>query len=304
MLPDTGHGAVPVEPTSFEYQRADSWEEAVELLGIWDGEAKVIAGGQSLVPMMNLRLTRPAALIDLGDIGDDGGPRLETGGNGEPVVVVPALTRHSTVLTSDVVAAHLPMLKEAVSLVGNVRVRNQGTVGGSIAHADPTGEIPLVTSVIGGEVVLLGPDGERTVPVGDFFRTYLTTAAGPDEVVTEVRLPSMAGRPWAFAEEVRRFSDFATVAVAVQVQPPELLRVGLGGVADRPLLIPEDVLDPLRNPEPDVIAAVAETIAGSIDPEDDVHATGAYRRRLVQVHVRRALEQILAPLGPSHTGAA
>ena len=293
-----------VEPTSFEYQRADSWAEAVELLGIWGEEAKVIAGGQSLVPMMNLRLTRPTALIDLGDIGDEGGPRLETGADGEPVVVVPALTRHATVLTSDLVAEHLPMLEEAVSLVGNVRVRNQGTFGGSIAHADPTAEIPLITMVLGGEVVLLGPGGERTVPADDFFRTYLTTAAGPGEVVTAVRLPSAAGRPWAFAEDVRRFSDFATVAVAVQVRPPALLRVGLGGVADRPVLVADDVLDPLRNPEPDVIAAVADTIADALDPEDDVHATGEHRRRLVRVHVRRALEKVLTPDPTSNPGAA
>jgi carbon-monoxide dehydrogenase medium subunit len=158
--------------------------------------------------------------------------------------------------------------------------------------------------VLGGEVVLLGPDGERTVPAGDFFRTYLTTAAEPGELVTEVRLPSAAGRPWAFAEEVRRFSDFATVSVAVQVRPPAVLRVGLGGVADRPVLVADDVLDPLRNPEPDIIAAVADTIADALDPEDDVHATGEYRRRLVRVHVRRALERVLTQAEPpSNPGA-
>ena len=208
--------------------------------------------------------------------------------------MVPALTRHATVLTSDLVAEHLPMLREAVSLVGNVRVRNQGTFGGSIAHADPTAEIPLVTMVLGGEMVLLGPDGERTVPADELFRTYLTTAAGPGEVVTEVRLPSAAGALGirGGGTPLLRLRD----RLGRRTGPaPGLLRVGLGGVADRPVLVADDILDPLRNPEPDIIAAVADTIADSLDPEDDVHARGEHRRRLVRVHVRRALEQVLDP---------
>ena len=195
------------------------------------------------------------------------------------------------------------MLKEAVSLVGNVRVRNRGTFGGSIAHADPTAEIPLITMVLGGEVVAARA-GRRAHGARRRLLPHLPdhrcrTGRGGDRGA----LPSAAGRPWAFAEEVRRFSDFATVAVAVQVRPPALLRVGLGGVADRPVLVADDVLDPLRNPEPDVIAAVADTIADGIDPEADVHATGEHRRRLVRVHVRRALESVLTPDPTSNPGA-
>ncbi|HET6560866.1 MAG TPA: FAD binding domain-containing protein [Marmoricola sp.] len=283
-----------VEPTSFEYQRADSWDEAVELLRIWDGEAKVIAGGQSLVPMFNLRLTTTAALVDINDIGDEGGPRVEAGDEG-PVVVIPALTRHSTVLASSIIAEHCPMLQHAVGLVGNVRVRNRGTFGGSVAHADPTGEIPCCLLSMGGSVTLRGPRGTRAVAAGDWFRTYLTTAAEPDELVTEVRIPSVAGLSWAFEEEVRRFSDFATVAVAVQTRQGGLPAIVLGGVADRPLLLSDDLVDPLRNPQTDILAAVAEAAAGSVTPESDVHATGEHRRRLVRVLVRRALEQALHP---------
>ena len=283
-----------LEPTSFEYQRADSWDEAVELLRIWDGEAKIIAGGQSLVPMMNLRLTRPTALIDINEIGDEGGPRLEDGDTG-PVVVIPALTRQSTVLASPVVAEHCPMLRRGVGLVGNVRVRNRGSFGGSIAHADPTGEVPCCVLAMGGTVVLRGPRGTRAVPTTEWFHTYLTTAAELDELVTEVRIPSAAGTAWAFQEEVRRYSDFATVSVAVQVRPDRLPRIVLGGVADRPILLSDDVVDPLRNPEPETLAAVAESAARSVHPESDVHASGEHRRRLVRVLVTRALAEALRP---------
>ncbi len=281
-----------VQPTSFEYQRADSWEEAVELLRIWDGEAKVIAGGQSLVPMFNLRLTTSGALVDINDIGDEGGPRVEEGDDG-PLVVVPALTRHTTVLTSSVISEHCPMLQHAVGLVGNVRVRNRGTFGGSVAHADPTGEIPCCLLSLGGSVTLQGPRGTRSVAARDWFRTYLTTAAEPDELVTEVRIPSVAGLSWAFEEEVRRFSDFATVAVAVQTRPGRLPAIVLGGVADRPILLSDDIVDPLRNPQTDMLTAVAEAAAGSVTPESDVHATAEHRRRLVRVLVGRALQHAL-----------
>ncbi|WP_426243336.1 FAD binding domain-containing protein [Nocardioides sp. LHG3406-4] len=280
------------EPTAFEYQRADSWDEAAELLRIWEGEAKILAGGQSLVPMLNLRLTMPAALIDINDIGDEGGPRLETSTEGQ-VVVIPALTRHSTVLASSVIAEHCPMLRAAVGLVGNVRVRNRGTFGGSVAHADPTGEIPCCVLAMGGTITLQGPLGTRTVPASEWFRTYLTTAAEPDELVTEVRIPSAAGAAWAFEEEVRRFSDFATVSVALQARPGRIPSIVLGGVADRPVLVTADVVGPLRNQERTTVTAVADLAARSTEPESDVHASAEHRRRLVRVLVRRALVRAL-----------
>jgi CO/xanthine dehydrogenase FAD-binding subunit len=282
------------QPTAFEYQRADSWEEAVELLRIWDGEAKIIAGGQSLVPMLNLRLTMPGALIDINEIGEQGGPRLEDGDHG-PVVVIPALTTHATVRSSSVIAEHCPMLHHAVSLVGNVRVRNRGTFGGSIAHADPTSEIPCCVLAMGGSMSLIGPRGARIVPATEWFRTYLTTAAEPDELVTEVRIPSAAGAAWSFDEEVRRYSDFATVSVAVQTRPEGRPVIVLGGVADRPILLSEDIVDSIREPNIETFTRVAELAASSVNPEGDVHASGDHRRRLVRVLVRRALVQTLQP---------
>ncbi|MFI8790524.1 FAD binding domain-containing protein [Streptomyces sp. NPDC055105] len=290
-----------VQPTSFEYQRADSWDEAVELMQIWQGEAKIIAGGQSLVPMMNLRLTLPAALIDVNGIGDQGGPRIE-GSAEAPVLVIPALTRHATVLTSPVVVQHAPLLQHAVRLVGNVRVRHRGTIGGSVAHADPTGEIPCSVLALGGVVRMQSPRGVRDVPITEFFRTYLTTAAEDDEVVTEIRIPSSVGEPWAFDEVTRRFSDFATVAVAVQARAGRPTVV-LGGVADRPLRVADDLVGNVDVRDEAGLDSAAGAVADSVNPEGDVHASADYRRRLVRVLVRRALTSALAPQDTKGAGA-
>lgn len=277
----------------FEYQRAETWADAVELLGIWDGEAKILAGGQSLIPMLNLRLTFPAALIDVNPV-PTSDPRLE-GGH----LVIDANTRHRTVTNSQVVQAQAPLLAHAVQFVGNVRVRNRGTFGGSLAHADPTAEIPAVALAMGGDVVVLGPRGERLIPVDDFFVTYLTTGLEPDEVVVGARLRVAPDARWAFHEAVRRYSDFATVSVSgiarsTSSGTPDL-RVVIGGVADRPIVIDRELLEPALNAPGDPARArqTAEAIAESLDPDTDLHATADYRRRLVAVHTRRLLLQVL-----------
>lgn len=284
----------------FEYQFADSWAEAVELLGNWGDEGKILAGGQSLVPMLNLRLAHPAALIDVNPIGP-----AEPAVDGD-VLVLPALTRHQTVLRSDLVRVHCPLLPAAVALVGNVRVRARGTIGGSVCHADPTGEIPCVVSALRGRVVVQGPAGRRTVDADDFFLTYLTTALEPGEVVTEVRLPVRApGEGWAFAETVRRASDFATVEVAAVVRMADNgravtdARVVLGGVADRPFVLRDDVLAPLFTDAPSTqrISHVGDAAADVVQPESDVHATADYRRRLTSVLTRRALTEAVERAG-------
>lgn len=281
----------------FEYQRAETWADAVELLGIWDGEAKILAGGQSLIPMLNLRLAFPAALIDVNPIAA-AAPRVEDG-----LLVIEANTRHRTVAASPVVRTHAPLLAHALQFVGNVRVRNRGTFGGSLAHADPTAEIAAVALAMGGDVVVLGPDGERTVPVEDFFITYLTTAAEPDEVVVAARLPVADDARWGFHEVVRRYSDFATVSVSALARPTSAgtpdLRVVLGGVADRPIVVERDLLRPALDAPGDPARAreAAEAIAASLDPDTDLHATADHRRRLVAVHTRRLLEQVLGEEG-------
>ncbi|BBX38354.1 carbon monoxide dehydrogenase medium subunit [Mycolicibacterium mageritense DSM 44476 = CIP 104973] len=277
----------------FEYQRAESWSDAIELLELWDDEAKILAGGQSLIPMLNLRLAAPGALIDVNPI-PAAAPRLD--GNH---IVIDANTRHRVLTTSDVVRTHAPLLSHAVRFVGNVRVRNRGTFGGTLAHADPTGEIAAVTMAMGGEIIVQGPSGTRTVPADEFFITYLTTAMEPNEVIVGGRIPVGADGRWGFHEVVRRYSDFATVSVTVMARAATDVRVVLGGVAVRPLLVDPEYLAPaLSDPgNPDRARESADAIAASLDPDTDLHATADYRRRLVAVHTRRLLEQVLAEEG-------
>jgi len=281
--------------TCFEYQRAESWADAVELLELWDGEAKILAGGQSLIPMLNLRLAFPAALIDVNPI-PAADPRVE-----RDHLVIDANTRHRVLRTSEAVRTHAPLLAHAVQFIGNVRVRNRGTFGGTLSHADPTAEIAAITLATGGEILLLGPAGERSVPVDDFFVTYLTTAAEPNEVVIGARLPVAGNARWAFHEVVRRYSDFATVSVSVLARPAAKggLRVVLGGVADRPIAVDQGLLEPvLTDPgNPDRARESADAIAASLDPDTDLHATADYRRRLVAVHTRRLLAQVFSEEG-------
>jgi carbon-monoxide dehydrogenase medium subunit len=278
--------------TCFEYQRAESWSDAVELLELWDGEAKILAGGQSLIPMLNLRLAFPGALIDVNPIAA-ADPRVEDGH-----LVIDANTRHKTLMTSEAVRTHAPLLAHVVPFIGNVRVRNRGTFGGTLSHADPTAEIAAAVMAMGGEVTVQGPAGRRTVPAEDFFITYLTTATEPNEVVVGARIPVGGSGRWAFHETVRRYSDFATVSVAVMARP-EGLRVVLGGVADRPLLVDQAMLAPaLADPgSPDGARESAEAIAAALNPDSDLHGSADYRRRLVAVHTRRLLQQVLSEQG-------
>jgi CO/xanthine dehydrogenase FAD-binding subunit len=276
----------------FEYQTADCWEEAVELAGIWGDDGKVLAGGQSLVPMLNLRLARPAALIDINPI-----PTPEPRVDGD-MLVIPALTRHQQLLRSPVVREHCPLLPAAVAHVGNVRVRARGTVGGSVSHADPTGEISCVLAALDGQIVAQGPHGRRVIDAADFFVTYLTTALQDGELVTEVRLP-IRGRPdgYAFDEKVRRASDFAMVEVAASVRLAEdgrtVTRASavVGGVADRPFALDASVLAPVvgGTGTEAQLGAVGAAAADRVSPESDVHASGAYRKRLTDVLTRRTL---------------
>lgn len=281
----------------FEYQTADCWEEAVELAGIWGEDGKVLAGGQSLVPMLNLRLARPAALIDINPI-----PAPEPGLDGG-TLVIPALTRHRQLLRSPVVAENCPLLAAAVGYVGNVRVRARGTIGGSVSHADPTGEIPCVLAALDGQIVAQGPQGRRIISAAEFFVSYLTTSLQDGELVTEVRLPARGRRDGtAFAETVRRASDFAMVAVAASVRLAADARTVtsatavVAGVTDKPFPLGGDVLAPLAGATgtEEELRAVGAAAAGSVSPESDVHASGAYRKRLTDVLTRRTLAAAIA----------
>jgi aerobic carbon-monoxide dehydrogenase medium subunit len=281
--------------SAFDYVAAGSYEEAVRLLAASaerDQEAKILAGGQSLMPMLNLRLAHPELLIDINPA-DQRQPSIT-----REMLRLPALTRHRVLLEHDLVRQHCPLLAEAIRYVGNVRVRNRGTIAGSLAHADPTSEIGCCALATGARVVVRGPAGngpsERTVPVSDLFAGYWSTTLDPAEIITDVLIPAAGPRQgWSFQEMVRRTSDFAIVAVSVifnlaeRAGEPASATVALAGVADRVVLADPELL----NDDPDESAA---RIAESLDPPDDVHASGAYRRRLARVLTARALREASA----------
>jgi aerobic carbon-monoxide dehydrogenase medium subunit len=272
---------------AFEYVAAGSYDEAVRLLAA-SAEAKILAGGQSLMPMLNLRLAHPELLIDINPADD----RLPSVADG--LLRLPALTRHRVLLEHALVRQHCPLLADAIRYVGNVRVRNRGTIGGSLAHADHTSEIGCCALATGARVVARGPAGDRTVPAGDLFAGYWTTTLAEDEIITDVLIPAARPRQgWSFQEMVRRTSDFAIVAVAAIVNLAErngaraAATLALAGVADRVVLADPELVDN----DPDETAA---RIADTLDPPDDVHASGEYRRRVAQVLTARALREASA----------
>ena len=265
----------------------------MRLLAAAGDEAKILAGGQSLMPMLNLRLARPELLIDVNPA-DQRPPSLADG-----VLRLPALTRHRVLLEHDLVRQHCPLLAEAVRHVGNVRVRNRGTIGGSLAHADHTSEIGCCALATGAHVVARGPDGDRTVPVSELFAGYWTTTLASAEIITDVLIPAARPRQgWSFHEMVRRTSDFAIVAVSVMVDVAERTNriaaatVALAGVADRVVLADPELTG--RTADDEAIDAAAAGIAGRLEPPDDVHASGEYRRRLARVLTGRALREACA----------
>ncbi|MGD9525842.1 FAD binding domain-containing protein [Pseudonocardia sp.] len=283
-----------MKPAPFGHVHATSVEHAVAVLAESDGEAKVLAGGQSLVPLLAMRLAQPSVLVDLGRLGGlagirDAGDHLEIG----------AMTRTRDVETSPLVAAAVPLLPAALAHVGHVTIRNRGTFGGSAAHADPAAEIPAALRVLDAELVLAGPGGRRAVTAADFFRGFLTTAAGPDEVLVAVRVPKQEpGTAVAVQEFARRHGDFALAAVltAVRLAPDGTVahaRIAAAGVGPAP--VRADAAERLLTgavPGPDVIAATAAAVAGATAPVTDVHAPADYRRHLAAVLTRRCLTPI------------
>ncbi len=284
-----------MKPAAFEYVVAASPGEAVAALASYDGDARILAGGQSLVPMLNMRLLRPAAVVDvnridgLGDIEED-----------EGAVRVGALARYAAIEFSPVVAARLPLVAEAVTYVGDRQVRNRGTLGGSLAQADPSGEMPLVALALGATVSALGPDGERRVPAAELFLGPYQTSLEPDEMITEVEFPAVPGAVGALVEHVRRHGDFAVLAVAaVGVADGDgrwaSVRIALAGVGPHPF-VAEEASAMLSGSalEPEAVRAAGEACAAAGDPSSDVRASAEYRRHLVPIYVERALERLKA----------
>jgi carbon-monoxide dehydrogenase medium subunit len=285
-------------PGTFDYHRASSADEAVALLAEHGDEAKLLAGGHSLLPLMRLRLAVPAVLIDIGPlrdlsyVRDDGG---NAAGGGE--VAIGALTRHHDLATSEALRRRVPLLSEVAGQVGDPQVRHRGTIGGSIAHGDPASDLPAVLLALRATLVARGPEGERRIPVDEFFTGFLQTALRPDELLTEVRVPAVDGARWAFQKFNRRAQDWAIVGVAAVLGAdgdggagvaPGVGLVHMGSVPLRAAAVEEALAQ--GAPAADAAARADE----GTDPPGDFNASPEFRRHLSRVLVRRALEEARA----------
>lgn len=284
-----------MKPAPFEYFNPMTVPEALALLAEHGEEAKVLAGGQSLVPLMNFRLARPKVLIDLNRIPSLAYIREADGG-----LAIGAMTRQRAVERSPVVRERCPLLFEAMPLVGHVQIRNRGTIGGSLAHADPAAELPAVVTALKGELVVQGPTGQRVVRPEDFFVTYLTTTLRPDELLVEIRLPALRPRTgWAFLEISRRHGDFALVGAAALITLDgdgvcTDAAVAFTGVGPVPATV-EAATRPLigGRPDPRAFQAAARRVAESLQPDSDIHASADYRKHVAGVLTERAFKRAL-----------
>ena len=288
-----------MKSADFAYHRAEDIAEAVRYLQDYDGGARVLAGGQSLIPMMNMRLWRPDALIDINGLTDLS--RLTVEGD---ETRVGALVRYSTLEFSPLVAERLPLIKAMVAFVGDRQVRNRGTIGGSLVQGDPTGEMPLGCLVLGATASVLGPSGARTIAMTDFYEGAYAATLAPDEVLTEIRLPLHPSH-FAFRECCRRHNDFCVLSVAATGSVADDgrwggLRIGLGGVNDTPVLAEASMalLVGSRLDDAD-IAAAGEAALQAIDPPDDIRGSAEYRAHLVPLYVARVLRDLRASVRPT-----
>ncbi|HEY3673216.1 MAG TPA: xanthine dehydrogenase family protein subunit M [Acidimicrobiia bacterium] len=274
-------------PAAFSYARADSVDEAVALLAEHGDDAKLLAGGHSLLPLMKLRLATPSVLVDVGRLTElsfvrDDGDTLAIGG----------LTRHHDVEHDPLVHQYVPLLAAAAGEVGDPQVRHRGTLGGSLAHGDPASDLPAVVLALRGSIVVRGSGGERTIAADDFFRGFLETALAPDEVITEVRVPKTGDAGWAFEKFNRRAQDWAIVGVAaVGGDQPGVALVNMADTPVRAAAV-EAALSSGAS------AADAAALAGDgDDPPSDLNASPDYRRHLARVLAGRALDTIAATGG-------
>jgi aerobic carbon-monoxide dehydrogenase medium subunit len=267
-------------PARFDYEVAGSVDEAVELLGSRD-DAKLLAGGHSLLPLMKLRFARPELIVDIGRLSDlsyvrDDGDRVAIG----------ALTRHHDVANDPVLQASCGLVSHTAGLIGDPQVRHRGTIGGSVAHGDPASDLPAVLLALDAELVVRGPGGERTVAAGQFFQSLFQTALGEQDVLTEIRVPKLDGAGWAYEKFTRRAQDWATVGAAV-VRQNGSARVVLTNMGSTPVRA-SAVEEALASGSD--AAAAAERAGEGTSPPSDTFGSAEYRKHLASVLVRRALE--------------
>ncbi len=280
-------------PMPFDYEVAESVDHAIDLLGQHGEDSKLLAGGHSLIPLMRLRLATPTVLIDLDRVDDlryvrDEGDHLAIG----------ALTRHREVLNNPLVQEHCGILSYTAGLLGDPSVQHRGTIGGTMAHGDPSGDMPSVISALEGTLVVQGPDGERTIPALDFFQDYLFTALEPQEIITEVRVSKLGPNTgWAYKKFSRRSQDWAIVGVAAVVERNngsiDSARIGLTSMGSTPIRA-RAVEEALSGASTDEVAEAANAADEGTEPASDGAATADFRRHLARVWTRRALEEALA----------
>lgn len=276
----------------FAYHRPETIDEAVRLLGEHGGEGKVLAGGQSLIPLLAMRLARPAHLVDIGFVHELRSVTEEPDGG----LLVGAAVRHIDAETSAVVGDRAPLVAAAMPHIGHRAIRNRGTVCGSLAHADPAAELPAVALALEAEMVVRGPSGGRRVPAADFFAGYLTSALADDELLTAVRFPAWpAGTGWSVQEMSRRHGDFAIVGVATvlgcdpagEIQRAALAFFGAGSTPVRVFEAEQALVG--RPPSPAVFEEAARLVSERLRPPGDIHASAAYRTHIAGVLTRRSL---------------
>ncbi|HWO95442.1 MAG TPA: xanthine dehydrogenase family protein subunit M [Bacillus sp. (in: firmicutes)] len=282
-----------MKPATFNYLQPSSMEEALQYLSEYGEDAKVLSGGQSLIPLLNMRLSTPKYLIDLGRV--EGLSYIQEEGE---FLAIGALTKHIEIEKSKLIKEKCPVLSEAIQWVGHVQIRNRGTVGGSIAHGDPSAELPCVISALRGEIVIADANGEEVLSPEEFFLTYMLTSLQPDQLVKEVRFPIIKPSSGsAFVEVARRHGDFGLVEVAAVVDLGEDgrfldVKLAIGGVNSVPTPL-EDVEELLIGKEPseDIYKEASNLTMEIVEPESDLHGTAEYRRELSGTMVIRALKQ-------------
>ena len=287
-----------MKPAAFEYIVAHSIEQAIAALAQAGGEAKILAGGQSLVPMLNFRLLRPAILVDINRIPDLA--FIEDVGD---AVKIGALTRHHQLETSPVIAKHFPILSYAMTHVAHLAIRNRGTIGGSLSHADPAAELPMMALLLGAKLHIISGRGKRIVEAREFFLDALTVDLAEDELLTEIHLPKLPPHTgWGFEEVARRAGDFALAAVAATITMSagamKEARIALTGVAPTPVRASEaEALLVGQKSETKLMAHVTEAVRAAIEPETDLHASSDYRRHLAGALAGRVLAAALQRAG-------